>query len=46
MSLDERKAIAWVVNLLDGFFALTGMAPKPENKARFAMLRDMARGGK
>lgn len=46
MTPDERKAIAWAVKLLDSFFALTGMAPKPENKARFETLRDMARGGR
>ncbi len=46
MTPDERRAVAWAVKIIDGFFALTGMEPKPENKARFAMLRDMARGGK
>lgn len=44
MTPDERRAVAWAVKLLDGFFALTGMAPKPENRARFETLRAMAKG--
>ena len=44
MSRDEQQAIAWAVKLLDGFFALTGMDPKPENRARFETLRSLAKG--
>ena len=44
MTAGERKAAAWAVRLLDGFFALTGMDPKPENRAHFEALRAMAKG--
>ena len=44
MTRDEQQAVAWAVKLLDGFFALTGMGPKPENRARFETLRGMAKG--
>lgn len=44
MTREEQQAVAWAVKLLDGFFALTGMDPKPENRARFETLRGMAKG--
>jgi len=43
MTADDRKAIAWAVKLLDGFFALTGMEPKPEGRAFMAALRGMVK---
>lgn len=43
MTDEQRLAAAWAVKLLDGFFALTGMTPKPENRARMDALRQMAR---
>lgn len=43
MTPDDLKAIAWAVKLLDGFFGLTGMEPKPENRRYFEALRKMVK---
>lgn len=41
---EQRQAIRWALKLLDGFFELTGMTPKPESRAHMDVLRTM--GGK
>jgi len=43
MTPDERKAVSWAVKLLDGFFGLTGMEPKPESRPYFDTLRKMVK---
>ncbi len=43
MTPEQRKAVAWAVKLLDSFFALTGMEPKPDNRANMQALREMAK---
>jgi hypothetical protein len=44
MTPPERQAVAWAVELLGCFFALTGMEPNPDSRQHFARLREMARG--
>lgn len=44
MSSEERAALRWALKLLDGFFALTGMEPKPESRDNMARLRALAGG--
>ena len=44
MTREERDALRWALKLLDGFFALTGMEPKPESRESLARLRAMAGG--
>lgn len=43
MTPDQRKAAAWAVKLLEGFFALTGMEPKPDSRAHMETLRGMVK---
>lgn len=43
MTDEQRKAVAWAIDLLDGFFALTGMEPKPESRSNMKILREMVK---
>lgn len=43
MTPEQRKAAAWAVQLLESFFALTGMEPNRLSRGTMQALREMAK---